>query len=177
MRTLFSASTARVSLVVVAVLIALLLQTTVFPHLSWGGVVPDLVLLVVVAAGLVRGSQFALVLGFGAGVLLDLAPPADHVAGRWALALMLVGYVAGRVRTDVLPSVGTCLITVAACSFLGSSVFAVSGLILNDTSAGVPDLIQVTLTAVVLDVVLAAFVLPPVTRALDRLEPERLVHR
>ncbi len=177
MRNVFSASTARVSLVVTAVLVAFVLQTTVFPHLSWYGVVPDLVLLVVVAAGLVRGSQFGLVLGFGAGVLLDLAPPADHVAGRWALALMLVGYVAGRVRSDVLPSVGTCLITVAACSFLGSSVFALSGLLLSDTTATVPDLIRVTLTAVVWDVVLAAFVLPPVTRVLGRLEPERLALR
>lgn len=177
MRNLFSASSARVSLVVGAVLVALLLQTTVFPHLSWDGVVPDLVLLVVVAAGLVRGSQFALVLGFGAGVLLDLAPPADHVAGRWALALMVVGYVAGRVRSDVLPSVGTCLVTVAACSFLGSSVFALSGVLLDDTAASVPDLIRVILIAVVFDVVLAAFVLPPVTRVLERLEPDRLVHR
>ena len=62
---------------------------------------PNLVLLVVVAAALTRGPQFAAVLGFVAGVLLDLAPPADHIAGRWALALVVVGYVAGRVRQDV----------------------------------------------------------------------------
>lgn len=177
MKTFFSTSTARVALVTLAVLVALVLQTTVFPHLAWRGIVPDLVLLVVVAAGLVRGSQFAMVLGFFAGVLLDLAPPADHVAGRWALALLLVGYVAGRVRRDVLPSVGTCLATVAACSFLGSSVFALSGLLLQDTTASVPDLLQVVLAALVWDVVLAAFVLPPVTRALDRIEPERLALR
>ena len=51
-------------------------------------------------AALVRGPQFAAVLGFFAGLLLDLAPPADHVAGRWALALVVVGYVAGRMRQD-----------------------------------------------------------------------------
>ena len=67
-----------------------------FSHLAVQGVVPDLVLLVVVAAGLAYGSELGLVLGFGAGLLLDLAPPADHYAGRWALALMVVGYVAGR---------------------------------------------------------------------------------
>jgi rod shape-determining protein MreD len=172
MRAFFSASTARVCLVALAVVAALVLQTTVFPHLAWRGVVPDLVLLVVVGAGLVRGAQFAMVLGFFAGALVDLAPPADHVAGRWALALMLVGYVAGRVRSDVLPSVSTCLVTVAACSFLGSSVFALSGLILQDADASIPDLLQVVLAAIVWNVVLAAFVLPPVTRALDRLEPE-----
>ena len=39
------------------------------------------------------------------GLLLDLAPPADHVVGRWALALIVVGYVAGRMRTSG-PTVG-----------------------------------------------------------------------
>lgn len=180
MRSLFSGSAARVCFVALAVMVGLILQTTVFPHVAWRGVGPDLVLLVVVAAGLVRGSQFAMVLGFFSGVLLDLAPPADHVAGRWALALLLVGYVAGRVRSDVLPSVGTCLATVAACSFLGSSVFALSGLLLQDSSATIPDLLRVVLAAIVWDVALAAFVLPPVARALDRLdrlEPQGLALR
>jgi rod shape-determining protein MreD len=172
-----STAAARGALVALAVVVALVLQTTLFPHLAWRGVVPDLVLLVVVATALVRGSQHAMVLGFFAGLLLDLAPPADHVAGRWALALMLVGYVAGRVRRDALPSVGTCLVTVGACAFLGSSVFALSGLLLSDTTATVPELLGVVLAAVVWDVCLAAFVLPPVTRALDRLEPEQLVLR
>ena len=44
----------------------------------------------VVAAALTVEAPFALVLGFVAGLTLDLAPPADHVAGRWALALMAV---------------------------------------------------------------------------------------
>ena len=84
--------------------LALVLQTTFFSHLSWPGVVPNLCLLLVVGVALVRGSEFAMVLGFVAGLLLDLAPPADHLAGRWALALIVVGYVAGRVRQDVRPS-------------------------------------------------------------------------
>ena len=60
----------------VAVSVALVLQASLFSHLAVQGVVPDLVLLVVVAAGLVHGSEFGLVLGAGAGLLLDLAPPA-----------------------------------------------------------------------------------------------------
>ncbi|CAN5601228.1 hypothetical protein BH11ACT8_BH11ACT8_16560 [soil metagenome] len=177
-------TTARVALVAVAVSVALILQTTVFPHLAWHGVVPDLVLLVVVGAGLVRGSHFAMVLGFGAGVLLDLAPPADHVAGRWALALMLAGYVAGRVRPEradqpdrpgAAPSVITSLATVGACSLLASSVFAFTGLVLQDTSASVPDLLQVVLAAAVWDLALAPFVIPLVVRALSLLEHDGLL--
>ena len=33
-----------------AVVVALVLQVTVFPYVAWGGIVPNLVLLVVVAA-------------------------------------------------------------------------------------------------------------------------------
>ncbi len=82
------------------VLLAVVLQVSVFSALSFDGVVPNLALLVVVAAALVRGPEFAAVLGFLGGLAIDLAPPTDHVAGRWALALVVVGYLAGRVRQD-----------------------------------------------------------------------------
>src|SRR5690349_16175815 len=113
-------------------LVAVVLQVAVFGYLSVDGVVPDLALLVVVAAALVRGPGFAAVLGFLGGLAIDLAPPADHVAGRWALALVVVGYLAGRVRHDAGTSAVAAVITVAACSFVGTSVFALTGMLLHD---------------------------------------------
>src|SRR3954471_7039197 len=109
------------------IVLAVVLQVAVFAALSFSGVVPNLALLVVVAAALVRGPEFAAVLGFTGGLVIDLAPPSDHVAGRWALALVVVGYLAGRVRHDAGSSAMAALITVAACSFVGTSVFALSG--------------------------------------------------
>ena len=81
-------------------LLAVVLQVAVFSVISVDGVVPNLALLVVVAAALMRGPEFAAMLGFLGGLAIDLAPPSDHVAGRWALALVVVGYLAGRVRHD-----------------------------------------------------------------------------
>jgi rod shape-determining protein MreD len=153
------------------VTVALLLQVSVFPHVALEGVVPNLALLVVVGAALTRGPQFAMTLGFVAGAILDLAPPADHTAGRWALALLLVGYVAGRVRQDVRPSAGAVVATVGASSFLGTSVFALSGLVLGDLDVSFLGLLQVIGVAVVWDVLLTPVVLPVVMRVLDRLEP------
>ena len=49
-----------------------------------------------------------MLVGFAAGLALDLAPPADHLAGRWALALVVVGYVAGRARRDGRPDPAHC---------------------------------------------------------------------
>jgi rod shape-determining protein MreD len=156
-----------------AVLVALVLQVTVFPHVAWHGIVPNLVLLVVVAAALTRGAQFAAVLGFVAGVVLDLAPPADHVAGQWALALVLVGYVAGRMQQEVRPSATAVVATVAASSFVGTSVFALLGMLLGEAAVDVGSLLGVVAVAVVWDVLLTPFVLPPLMGMFRRLEPDR----
>ena len=155
---------------------AVILQVSLFPHLAWQGVVPNLALLVVVGAALVRGPQFAAMLGFAAGVLIDLAPPADHVAGRWALALVVVGYLAGRIRQDVTPNASAVVLAVAASSFVGTSVFAMSGLLLRDPVVPVSDMIEVILVAVVWDVLLTPFVLPPVMLMFRRLEPARVAY-
>jgi rod shape-determining protein MreD len=166
-------TSARVAAAGAAVSLALVLQLSVFSHFSWHGVVPNLVLLVVVGAALVRGAEFGMVLGFAGGVLLDLVPPADHVAGRWALALLLVGYVAGRVsqdaRLDAKPTATVVVATVAASSFLGTSVFALSGVLLRDPPLAVPDLLQVIVVAVLWDLLLTPVVLPAVMAMFARL--------
>ena len=151
--------------------VAVVLQVAVFPHLAWEGIVPNFCLLVVVAAALVRGPAFAATLGFFAGLLLDLAPPADHVAGRWALALVVVGYVAGLMRQDTRTPATTVVATVAASSFVGTSVYALSGIVLGDSVAGFADVVRVILVALLWDVLLTPLVLPGVMRLLARLEP------
>lgn len=156
-----------------AVLVALVLQLSLFPYIAWHGVVPNLCLLVVVAAALVRGVQLAAPLGFTAGLLLDLAPPADHVVGRWALALLLVGYVAGRVRHGYRPTPLAAVATVAGCSFIGTSVYALSGVLLGDVALGVGDMLTVIGVALLWDVLLTPLVLPLVMSGLERLQPER----
>ena len=167
-------SIVRALVALAAVVVALVLQVTVFPHLAWEGIVPNLVLLVVVAAALTRGPQVAAVLGFVAGVALDLAPPADHVAGRWALALVLVGYVAGRVHQEQRPTATAVVATVGVSSFVGTSVFALTGLLLGETAFDVTALLQVILVAVLWDVLLTPFVLPPLMGMFRQLEPDRV---
>ena len=54
-------------------LAAAILQVSFFSFFSFDGVVPNLVLLVVVAAGLTRGPELAALLGFAGGLVIDLA--------------------------------------------------------------------------------------------------------
>src|SRR5689334_19213386 len=128
---------------VTLVCFAIVAQSVIFRFVSVDGVVPNLALIVVVVAAISRGSQFAAVLGFGTGLLLDLAPPADHVAGRWALALVLVGYLAGRVRQDARTSPVMAVVLVGAASFIATSLYAFSGVLLGDGSLPVQEMVRV----------------------------------
>jgi len=165
------------ALLLTAVLVAaVVLQVAVFSVVDVGGVVPNLALLVVVAAALVRGPEFAAVLGFVGGLAIDLAPPADHIAGRWALALVVVGYLAGRVRQDAGSSALAALVTVAACSFVGTSVFALSGMVLHDPSIPVGEALRVIPLAVVYDVLVTPFALPLLLRLFRRVQPHQVAY-
>ena len=160
----------------VLLLLAVVLQVSFFSYFSYAGVVPNLVLLVVVAAGLTRGPEFAAFLGFVGGMAIDLVPPADHVAGRWALALVLVGYLAGRVRQDSGRSSLVALGTVAAASFVGTSVFALSGMLLRDPAIPVSEALRIIPTALVYDLLLAPFVLPLAMRMFRRMQPHQVAY-
>jgi rod shape-determining protein MreD len=157
----------RGTVLVLLLLLAAVLQVSFFGFFALDGVVPDLVLLVVVAVAVARGPEVAAPLGFVGGMVLDLAPPADHLAGRWALALVLAAYVVGRVRQDASRSTLVALVTVAAASFLAASVFALSGMALGDTTVDPGTAIRVVLVSVGYDLLLAPFVLPLVFRLLQ----------
>ena len=169
-------SAVRVLVLTGVVMLAVVLQVTVFAGLSFDGVVPNLALLVVVAAALVRGPEFAAALGFLGGLAIDLAPPTHHVAGRWALALVVVGYLAGRVRQDAGSSALSAVLTVAACSFVGTSVFALSGMLLHDPAIPVGEALRVIPVAVLYDVLVTPFVLPVVMRLFRRIRPHQVAY-
>jgi rod shape-determining protein MreD len=169
-------SLTRAALVSVVVLVAVTAQVAVFSLFSVNGVVPNLALVVVVAASIARGPQFGAAVGFVAGMLVDLAPPADHVAGRWALALVVVAILAGRVRGDARRSPVAGLATVAACSFVGTSVFALSGLVLGDHALPAGEMVQVIGIAVLWDVVVAPLLLPVVLLLLERTRSPELAY-
>jgi rod shape-determining protein MreD len=161
---------------VVAVLLlmfAVTAQMSVLPHVAIAGVTCDLVLIVVVALGLSRGPEFGALAGFGGGLLLDVVPPADHAAGRWALACALAGYVAGVARRDAPLGPWAVALTQMLCTTLALTVFAVTGSLLRDPSVDWSSFGARLGIAAGYDVLAAVLVVPVVMWTMRRLEPAR----
>ncbi|MBA2639936.1 MAG: rod shape-determining protein MreD [Nocardioidaceae bacterium] len=155
----------------VLIVLTITVQVGLFAHLSIAGVVPDLVLLLVVGAALARGPSYGAGLGLVAGLAIDLAPPADGVAGRWALALAVAGFLAGLVRGEARQSVVATVATVAVTSFAASSLYALSGLVLREPGVTISRALEVMPIAVGYDVALTPLVVPLAVVAFRRLDP------
>lgn len=154
----------RILLTASLVVAALVLQVSVLARLGLPGAVPDLLLLVVIGLALVYGPVGGCLVGFGAGLLADLAPPSDHAVGRYALVLCLLGYAAGLLRPEngQIRSVATPLAVVAASAFTATLLYAGVGAMVGDTAARHVGIGSLLLTAVIYDVLLAPFVVPGV---------------
>jgi rod shape-determining protein MreD len=108
---------------IVVLAVGIILQVGLMPYLQIYGVVPDVMVVIAVCAGLSGGPQRGAVIGFWAGFLYDL--PRDHPLGLTALAYCLVAFAAGAAQTVVLQSgrlISMAIVGVA--SALAALVFA-----------------------------------------------------
>lgn len=155
----------RLAVVPVAVLAAILIQLTVLNNLPFpGGSAPDLVLVLVVTLALACGPRDGMLIGFGAGLMLDAAPPATHLLGLNALVFCLVGYGCGRLQGALERSAWLPLAGVAAGVTAGESLFALVGLTFGDPDITVASVRQVLPASVIYDILLSPFVLYAVVR-------------
>ena len=70
-----------------------LLQTTVFKNLVFTNVAPNLLLIVTVSSGFMRGRKEGMLIGFFSGLLIDLFY--GSFFGYYALLYVLIGFFAG----------------------------------------------------------------------------------
>lgn len=83
----------RFVIVMAEILICFLLQTTVFQWLSLARVVPNLLLILTVSSGLMKGRREGLLTGFLCGLFIDLCY--GGIVGLYALIFMTIGYLNG----------------------------------------------------------------------------------
>lgn len=164
---------ARVAAAVAALLTALVLQAVLVGPLA-GAVPASVPALLVAAVALVEGPGTGVAFGFAAGLITDLG--SQHPAGVLALCWLGIGLVCGRlrarnarVRHDVAIAALVCgLATVASTLFLA---------LVGADGATLADAFRYALPAVLLDGLLALFVVPLVRLFLrtDRLRAPRPV--
>ncbi|WAL95495.1 rod shape-determining protein MreD [Streptomyces sp. Je 1-369] len=152
----------RILLSAALVVVALVIQVSVLARLQLPGAVPDLVLLTVLGLALVYGHVGGALVGFGAGLLADLAPPADHAAGRYALVLCVIGYLAGLAKPDGgrLRSATGALVVVVSAAIGSTLLYAGVGSLVGDTAARHVGLVGLLFTAALYDLLLAPFTVP-----------------
>lgn len=99
----------RIIYYVSAVLVCFLMQTAVFDFLNLAGVVPNILLILTVSMGFIRGKKTGIIIGFFCGLLIDVF--SGEVMGQYALLYLLFGYANGWFHTyfyedDILLPVG-----------------------------------------------------------------------
>jgi rod shape-determining protein MreD len=161
----------RAACLVASLAVAVVVQISVLNGLLLpGGGVPDLVLVLVCALAMASDPVNGMVIGFAAGLSLDLAPPGSALVGQYALVFCLAGWAAGRLRpvagqTAWHPAglVATALLAliVAGGEVLSAAVVKV----LTPSAVTLSQLRVVLPSTIAYDVILCPFALSAVTLA------------
>lgn len=156
-------------------LVALVAQTTFFPHVRVFGIVPDVMLLAVVAVAAREGSEVGVVFGFAAGVSIDLF--LEVPLGLSALSYVIVGHAIGlfhrgflRARWWLGPALG------GSASLAAGLLFVLVGTILGQVHLLALRTVVVIPARALCDAILAIVVFPLTSRLLgpadDELAPQ-----
>lgn len=81
---------------VIVILLAFVLQTTVFQIIALADVVPNLLLVVTITFGYLRGRTSGQIIGFVSGIMLDMMY--GSVIGLYAFIFMTIGFTVGFCR-------------------------------------------------------------------------------
>ena len=152
---MLGSSGVRTALVVLG---AFVLQVCLFSHLTVFGVTADLMLLLAITAGLASGPERGAVVGFAAGLLIDVT--LNTPLGLSALVYALVGYFVGGLQHAVLGSTWyTPVVVSAGASAVGVLLYAVFGLIVGQTEWLTPHTLVVALLVGVMNGLLSPLAL------------------
>lgn len=88
-------------IVFIIISICFVLQTTTLQSISFAGITPNLLIIVVAAFGLMRGKTEGMYIGFFSGLLVDIF--CGFYLGIYALLYMYVGYITGLFQKRFYP--------------------------------------------------------------------------
>ena len=78
----------------ILMLLSFILQTTIFRSLDFGGIVPNLMMILVASTAFIKGDKAGLLMGFFSGLIIDIF--FGNYIGFFALIYMYIGFVIGK---------------------------------------------------------------------------------
>lgn len=159
-----------------AILVAALLQVGLAPYIAIGGVVPNILLVVVVTLALVEGPTAGTLAGFAAGLVFDLLGAGP--VGPMVLVLTVTGYMSGLIHENMFAEGWLLPLTVVAVASLASAL--AYGLVLDVLGAGGPFVVVFftkMLPEALFETALALLVYPWLARFLRQDRPMKTFRR
>ena len=145
----------RIVVSIVAVVIAIVIQTTVFGsgNIQPFGAPPALVTLVIIALAPHIESEYHVLLGFTAGILVDLI--GSGTLGLWAMTLTVVAFVSSRLARRYADSIVASIVAAFVLTVLGQVVYVLLGTLFGQGTLGEPNVVAKILLPAVWNAVLA----------------------
>lgn len=112
-------------IITVCIIIAcFLLESTVFPHLAFGTITPNLMIVVTSSFGFMRGKREGMAVGFLSGLLIDIM--FNDLIGFYALIYTVLGYANGFFKKIFYDDdIKLPLILIAASDFLCGNIVCI----------------------------------------------------
>ena len=173
--TIGDAGLGRVAAIGALVVLAFALQTTLLEQATILGVVPQLVLVVVVALAYLDGERVGVVVGFAGGLLQDLSLPPGSIVGLTALVYTMIGYGVGSFRNYTTgESIWTPVLAVTLSSFVAEASYASLAIILGQPWVSLSFTAKVAGLVILYNTLLTPFTFPIVKKVADKFRPERV---
>lgn len=148
--------------VAAAMLVSIMLQTTLFGRITLGGIAPDLVLVVLIISALRLQPTQTLLLGFTAGLVVDAL--GSHALGLRALSSTVVAYLAVRTRDRADYSPLAAALWVAVLTLVGVLLLLVIGTMFSQLAITGGEAIRRVLLIPLLNLVVALLAWPLLAR-------------
>jgi rod shape-determining protein MreD len=166
--------TRRILSIVVVIVTALLLQSTVFAQMKLLGVKPELMYMVTIIVAILEGPREGAVVGFAGGMAQDFL--LNSPKGITALTLTLLGYAMGLARQYIVsPSPLLPTMLVAAGTFIGTAFWQVMATLLGQYDEPLGYAVRVCVLTALYGAVLTPIFYPLLRRMLEGSRPKRVV--
>lgn len=156
----------RTVLLVVVIVTALLLQTTIFADVRLLGARPELMYLLTISFAVLEGPASGAATGFAGGMAQDFL--LNQPKGITALTLTLLGYSIGMLRTYIVsPSAVLPVVLVAGGTFGGVVFYGIVSFLLGQLDTSWPYLFRVAALSAVYNAILTPLLFPILRRAAE----------